>query len=162
MKAARLVLVIAASLFVADCRDEAGPTAPAPAVAPSIAGTWTGTATSGGTWTCPATFEIEQPNAGREVTGRITSSCGLPNSDFRSGELYARLVEGLPWAIVGTVSYTNHWGSHGYGAFTTNLRGSLEGAPVSRISATTDGFRKRGSHSGVADPMQFEVTRSAQ
>jgi len=165
MRTIRNVLLIAAGCFLSACNDEAGPTAPgpAPATPPLIAGTWTGTVTSSGTTTCPITVEIEQPNAGKEVTGRIESSCGLPKADRHSGALYGRLVEGLPWAIVGSVQYTtNVWSSYGYGAFSTNLRGSLEGSPVSRISATTDGFRKKGFGSGGADPMRFEVTRSAQ
>jgi hypothetical protein len=161
MRTIRNVLLIAAGCFLSACGDEAGPTAPAPAAAPLIAGTWMGTVTSGGATTCPITVEIEQPNAGREVTGRIDSSCGLPKAEFHSGALYGRLVEGLPWSIVGSVQYTNVW-SQPYGEFFTNLRGSLEGSPVSRISATSDGFRKKGLRTGGADPMRFEVTRSAE
>lgn len=164
MRTIRNVLLIAAGCLLSSCADEAGPTAPAPAAAPLIAGTWKGTVTSGGTTTCPVTVEIEQPNAGRDVTGRIESICGLPKAPRHSGALYGRLVEGLPWSIVGTIHYTTSvWSSYGYGAFSTNWRGSLEGSPVSRISATSDGFRKRGHPgTGVADPMRFEVTRSSQ
>ena len=170
-------MLITAGCFLSACSDEAGPTAPAPAAtptpfaAPLIAGTWSGTVTSGGTTTCPITLEIEQPrwnlalHPGTEVTGRIESRCGLPKADFHRGAIHARLVGGMPWSIVGSVEYTNNrWTFYGYGdgTFTTNLRASLEGSPVSRISATSDGFRKKGARTGGDDPMQFEVTRSGQ
>jgi hypothetical protein len=150
MRVIRQVLVIAASLFVAACRDEAGPTAPSPSTVPLIAGTWNGTVSvlsDGDGLRCPVTVEIEQPSAGKEVSGSIHADCFFALFE-------ARLVEGSRWRIAGGAHY-----SVIDDTFSAVLNGSLEGAPVSRISATTDRFKnhERGERAGI----RLELTRSA-
>lgn len=159
MKAARLVLVIAASLSVADCRDETGPTAPA-APAPVIAGTWNGTVTCDKNGRrSPVTVKFEQRGPDlRVVSGSMTrfncDGCG-------TNQIYARLVEALPWGITGTVSYKSVW-CYPYYDYSASLTGSLEGSPVSRISARTGPFKSNRAGSKERPGIQLELTtRSA-
>ena len=146
MNAIRRVLLLGTTLLFA-CRDGSGPTGPH--AVPIITGTWTGTLLRENKPTCPVTVEIAQPDGGSSVTGSIQPrNCG-PFVSAIAIE-YARLVEGLPWKIDGSLRYNSVWG-YPYGTWSATMSGSLEGSPVSRISAITSDFKlhSRSVHTRV-------------
>lgn len=160
MKTVRNVLLIAAGCLLSACADETGPTATA--AAPLMAGTWKGTVTCEGR-SGPVTVKFEQTDSVVNGSTRWGGS-GICNSCGSTALIYARLVEGLPWSISGTVSYKSSL-CYPYYDYSAVLTGSLEGSPVSRISARTGTFKSKQAPGGKADErsgIQLELTtRSA-
>lgn len=124
---------------------------------PPIAGTWTGTATWGNAPTRPVTVKILQPNGGKQIRGSIRASCSSGCKEYHfSTNIYARLVEGLPWKIEGVASYTNIF-SYPYLTYSAPLTGTVAGSSDSRISATTGVFKSLLLGRKGADRIQLEL-----
>ena len=143
--------------------DPTGPPAPPRSgPVPNIGGTWTGTMKSGNRPTRPITIAIDQPAGGRSVTGTLkTTNCSQGCKEWElSIHINAVLEEASPWKIQGSANYQQIF-SYPYLNYSAPLNGTLEGSPVSQISATTSDFRS--THGGVqgTEALRLEVARSA-
>ena len=158
--------VASLTLAISGCKNaETGPTGPpAPprsGPVPSIGGTWTGTMKSGDRPTRPVTVAIEQPAGGRTVTGKIrTTNCSNGCQEWElSVHISAVLEEASPWKITGSASYQQIF-SYPYLNYSAPLNGTLEGSPVSQISATTSDFRSTHGGTQGTKALLLQVARS--
>jgi photosystem II stability/assembly factor-like uncharacterized protein len=99
--------------------------------APSIVGTWRGTASRSDGRSCSVKVEIEQQAGASQVAGRMEADCIFALFE-------AQLVEGSPWGLSGAAHFSDV--ADDYCSYRAYLSGFVEGSPVSRIAASTSEF----------------------
>ena len=153
MKKNRRVLALVLTILVSGCRDTSAPTAPLAPTAPVIGGDWSGTVKSLAVvdpWDIgpmcseqPVTFEINQAE-GVPLNGSIRAQC--ITAHFKLGKIVNGKLQGTLTFEQAGLTYTG------------TLTATLEGSPVSRISADTSYFYV-SKPAQRQDSIRLELTR---